>query len=47
MKLGRTFPDGTCKGPSSKQVGNLDCSGCTRIPRTSRHVADCTRRRLQ
>ncbi|MER7564321.1 NlpC/P60 family protein [Streptomyces sp. NPDC097941] len=61
MKVGGTFPDGTYKGPSGKQVGNLDCSGYTRmvygyhlgvplaadedtsgtrIPRTSRHIAD-------
>ncbi|MCY0943850.1 NlpC/P60 family protein [Streptomyces antarcticus] len=61
MNLGWTFPDGTYTGPSSKQVGNLDCSGYTRmvygyhmgiplaagedttgtrIPRTSRHMAD-------
>lgn len=26
-----TFPDGTYTGPSSKQVGNLDCSGYTRM----------------
>ncbi|MFF7646132.1 NlpC/P60 family protein [Streptomyces canus] len=31
MKAGWTFPDGTCTGPSSKQVGNLDCSGYTRM----------------
>ncbi|MER6289437.1 NlpC/P60 family protein [Streptomyces sviceus] len=31
MKVGWTFPDGTYKGPSSKQVGNLDCSGYTRM----------------
>ncbi|MCB5169230.1 C40 family peptidase [Streptomyces bambusae] len=31
MNLGWTFPDGTYTGPSSKQVGNLDCSGFTRM----------------
>jgi hypothetical protein len=31
MNAGWTFPDGTYKGPSSKQVGNLDCSGYTRM----------------
>ncbi|MFJ2788564.1 MULTISPECIES: NlpC/P60 family protein [unclassified Streptomyces] len=31
MNTGWTFPDGTYTGPSSKQVGNLDCSGYTRI----------------
>ncbi|MEU9252215.1 NlpC/P60 family protein [Streptomyces sp. NPDC048270] len=31
MNLGWTFPDGTHTGPSSKQVGNLDCSGYTRM----------------
>ncbi|MGW5851237.1 NlpC/P60 family protein [Streptomyces sp. NPDC055254] len=31
MNLGWTFPDGTSTGPSSKQVGNLDCSGYTRM----------------
>ncbi|MFG2732385.1 NlpC/P60 family protein [Streptomyces canus] len=31
MKVGWTFPDGTYRGPSSKQVGNLDCSGYTRM----------------
>ncbi|MDH6521495.1 cell wall-associated NlpC family hydrolase [Streptomyces sp. SAI-135] len=31
MKVGWTFPDGTYKGPSGKQVGNLDCSGYTRM----------------
>ncbi|ROQ88965.1 NlpC/P60 family protein [Streptomyces sp. 2132.2] len=31
MGLGWTFPDGTHTGPSSKQVGNLDCSGYTRM----------------
>ncbi|WP_251057452.1 NlpC/P60 family protein [Streptomyces sp. ISL-94] len=31
MNLGWTFPDGTYTGPSSQQVGNLDCSGCTRM----------------
>ncbi|MFI0539552.1 NlpC/P60 family protein [Streptomyces sp. WSLK1-3] len=31
MKVGWTFPDGTYTGPSSKQVGNLDCSGYTRM----------------
>ncbi|WP_329448837.1 C40 family peptidase (plasmid) [Streptomyces sp. NBC_01426] len=31
MNLGWTFPDGTQTGPSSKQVGNLDCSGYTRM----------------
>ncbi|MBT2452819.1 C40 family peptidase [Streptomyces sp. ISL-43] len=31
MNLGWTFPDGTYTGPSSKQVGNLDCSGYTRM----------------
>ncbi|MFF1481153.1 NlpC/P60 family protein, partial [Streptomyces sp. NPDC058301] len=31
MNTGWTFPDGTYTGPSSKQVGNLDCSGFTRM----------------
>ncbi|MCS0636929.1 NlpC/P60 family protein [Streptomyces sp. LP05-1] len=31
MDTGWTFPDGTRTGPSSKQVGNLDCSGYTRM----------------
>jgi cell wall-associated NlpC family hydrolase len=31
MNVGWTFPDGTHTGPSSKQVGNLDCSGYTRM----------------
>ncbi|MDT0610132.1 NlpC/P60 family protein [Streptomyces lancefieldiae] len=31
MNSGWTFPDGTHTGPSSKQVGNLDCSGYTRM----------------
>ncbi|MFI1979913.1 NlpC/P60 family protein [Streptomyces wedmorensis] len=31
MNCGWTFPDGTYTGPSSKQVGNLDCSGYTRM----------------
>ncbi|MFI7355300.1 NlpC/P60 family protein [Streptomyces avidinii] len=31
MNLGWTFPDGTYTGPSGKQVGNLDCSGYTRM----------------
>jgi cell wall-associated NlpC family hydrolase len=31
MNTGWTFPDGTYTGPSSKQVGNLDCSGYTRM----------------
>ncbi len=31
MNLGWTFPDGAYTGPSSKQVGNLDCSGYTRM----------------
>jgi cell wall-associated NlpC family hydrolase len=31
MNLGWTFPDGTWTGPSSKQSGNLDCSGYTRM----------------
>jgi cell wall-associated NlpC family hydrolase len=31
MNLGWTFPDGTWTGPSSKQGGNLDCSGYTRM----------------
>ncbi|MFJ4206122.1 NlpC/P60 family protein [Streptomyces sviceus] len=31
MKAGWTFADGTYKGPSGKQVGNLDCSGYTRM----------------
>ncbi|MFF5454602.1 NlpC/P60 family protein [Streptomyces sp. NPDC012950] len=31
MNLGWTFPDGTYTGPSSAQVGNLDCSGYTRM----------------
>ncbi|MEW2632309.1 NlpC/P60 family protein [Streptomyces sp. NPDC048389] len=31
MNLGWTFPDGTRTGPSSKQGGNLDCSGYTRM----------------
>ncbi|MFI9613168.1 NlpC/P60 family protein [Streptomyces sp. NPDC052023] len=31
MNIGWTFPDGTHTGPSSKQAGNLDCSGYTRM----------------
>ncbi|MFD9359499.1 NlpC/P60 family protein [Streptomyces sp. NPDC060031] len=31
MNVGWTFPDGTYTGPSGKQVGNLDCSGYTRM----------------
>ncbi|MFD7438142.1 NlpC/P60 family protein [Streptomyces sp. NPDC059861] len=31
MNLGWTFPHGTHTGPSSKQAGNLDCSGYTRM----------------
>ncbi|MFD5714889.1 NlpC/P60 family protein [Streptomyces pharetrae] len=31
MNSGWTFPDGTRTGPSSKQAGNLDCSGYTRM----------------
>lgn len=31
MNVGWTFPDGTYTGPSSKQAGNLDCSGYTRM----------------
>ncbi|MFJ4472056.1 NlpC/P60 family protein [Streptomyces sp. NPDC089424] len=31
MNLGWTFPDGTHTGPSTRQVGNLDCSGYTRM----------------
>ncbi|WP_327167328.1 NlpC/P60 family protein [Streptomyces subrutilus] len=31
MDLGWTFPDGTSTGPSPRQVGNLDCSGYTRM----------------
>ncbi|WP_353944815.1 NlpC/P60 family protein [Streptomyces sp. HUAS MG91] len=31
MGIGWTFPDGAYTGPSSKQVGNLDCSGYTRM----------------
>jgi cell wall-associated NlpC family hydrolase len=31
MNVGWTFPDGSYQGPSSKQVGNLDCSGYTRM----------------
>lgn len=31
MNTGWTFPDGTYAKPSSKQVGNLDCSGYTRM----------------
>ncbi|MEV5438676.1 NlpC/P60 family protein [Streptomyces sp. NPDC052682] len=31
MNTGWTFPDGTYRGPSSKQAGNLDCSGYTRM----------------
>ncbi|MFJ3101421.1 NlpC/P60 family protein [Streptomyces sp. NPDC086835] len=31
MNLGWTSPDGTWTGPSGKQVGNLDCSGYTRM----------------
>ncbi|MFC4332678.1 hypothetical protein ACFPC0_33915 [Streptomyces andamanensis] len=31
MGIGWTFPDGAHTGPSSKQVGNLDCSGYTRM----------------
>ncbi|MEU9618412.1 MULTISPECIES: NlpC/P60 family protein [unclassified Streptomyces] len=31
MGIGWTFDDGAYTGPSSKQVGNLDCSGYTRM----------------
>ncbi|MFE0807092.1 NlpC/P60 family protein [Streptomyces sp. NPDC058848] len=31
MNTGWTFPDGAHTGPSSKQAGNLDCSGYTRM----------------
>ncbi|WP_037859137.1 NlpC/P60 family protein [Streptomyces sp. NRRL S-340] len=31
MNVGWTFPDGAYTGPSSKQAGNLDCSGYTRM----------------
>lgn len=31
MNVGWTFPDGTSTGPSSKQTGNLDCSGYARM----------------
>ncbi|WP_369035986.1 hypothetical protein [Streptomyces adonidis] len=31
MNVGWTFDDGTHTGPSSKQIGNLDCSGYVRI----------------
>ncbi|MEH0423611.1 hypothetical protein [Streptomyces sp. B21-083] len=31
MNVGWTFDDGVHTGPSSKQVGNLDCSGYTRM----------------
>ncbi|MEV6164811.1 NlpC/P60 family protein [Streptomyces sp. NPDC052052] len=31
MNVGWTFDDGSYTGPSSKQVGNLDCSGYTRM----------------
>ncbi|MFF4861059.1 NlpC/P60 family protein [Streptomyces sp. NPDC001231] len=31
MDVGWTFPDGAYTGPSSRQVGNLDCSGYTRM----------------
>ncbi|MEU3255730.1 NlpC/P60 family protein [Streptomyces sp. NPDC006997] len=31
MGVGWTFPDGAYTGPSSKQVGNLDCSGYVRM----------------
>ncbi|MEW2292796.1 NlpC/P60 family protein [Streptomyces sp. NPDC006743] len=31
MNIGWTFPDGAYTGPSSKQAGNLDCSGYTRM----------------
>jgi cell wall-associated NlpC family hydrolase len=31
MNVGWTFDDGTHTGPSSKQIGNLDCSGYTRM----------------
>ena len=31
MGLGWTFPDGTYTGPTAQQVGNLDCSGYTRM----------------
>ncbi|WP_394430261.1 NlpC/P60 family protein [Streptomyces sp. SGAir0957] len=31
MGIGWTFPDGAYTGPSSKQTGNLDCSGYTRM----------------
>ncbi|MFF8594307.1 NlpC/P60 family protein [Streptomyces sp. NPDC015220] len=31
MNVGWTFDDGLYTGPSSKQVGNLDCSGYTRM----------------
>ncbi|MFG3658102.1 hypothetical protein [Streptomyces sp. NPDC047706] len=31
MDIGWTFPDGAHTGPSGKQAGNLDRSGCTRM----------------
>ncbi|WP_282961347.1 NlpC/P60 family protein [Streptomyces virginiae] len=31
MNIGWTFPDGTYNPPSSRQAGNLDCSGYTRM----------------
>ncbi|GAA2323897.1 NlpC/P60 family protein [Streptomyces kunmingensis] len=31
MGIGWTFPDGAYTGPSSKQIGNLDCSGYARM----------------
>ncbi|MFD6533891.1 NlpC/P60 family protein [Streptomyces sp. NPDC060184] len=31
MNTGWTFPDGTWTGPSTKQAGNLDCSGYVRM----------------
>ncbi|MFE9850571.1 NlpC/P60 family protein [Streptomyces sp. NPDC005576] len=31
MGIGWTFPDGTSTGPSTRQAGNLDCSGYTRM----------------
>lgn len=31
MGIGWTFPDGTRTGPSTRQTGNLDCSGYTRM----------------
>ncbi|WP_328494353.1 C40 family peptidase [Streptomyces sp. NBC_00414] len=31
MNTGWTFPDGVHTGPSTRQVGNLDCSGYTRM----------------